>query len=99
MLVLIFNCKKQRQRNPALLSEMKKFIFLLLSAAALLVTAVPSSLRGQRVAFENGVAARPDRRHAALSCKALARELRAAHRREDAAALQAKLLKCKQERG
>ena len=36
-----------RHRNPALLIEMKKFIFLLLSAAALLVTAVPSSLRRQ----------------------------------------------------
>ena len=40
--LLAFKCK----RNPALLSEMKKFLFLLFSAAALLVTAVPSSRPG-----------------------------------------------------
>ena len=37
------------QRNPALLSEMKKFIFLLLSAAALFVNGGASSLRRRQV--------------------------------------------------
>ena len=64
-------------RNPALLSEMKKLIFLIFSAAALLVSAVPSSLRRQRVAIENGVSPMQIALRAAQMAQKLEKEMKA----------------------